>query len=303
MVEASVTHPDEETTRVKIALERSRDEDSLGASLDALVKVTGNLDKLIRNPKAFAKSSKHSWNLVTTFHTPAKRFVRERRFFERCAKHPALHERMLTYVRNVNARARIPGLRTDLGHSDMRPAGCFAIVPLVLRDARYIPALVEHMRGTDMDHETFHEALVEELVKRHGLCEEVLDLLAFRAVDGAGQAGGNNMKLAMARHGLRGLLAAPKDLERFAERVDRISQRKPGESWKTREPNARGYRELYVANAGQSLFEGDPESFAAWLAFFRARGLKFDAANETLPPPREPRDPGPFADNWSPDED
>jgi len=77
-----------------------------------------------------------------------------------------------------------------------------------------------------MVHETFHEALVEELVKRHGLCEEVLDLLAFRAVDGAGRAGGNNMKLAMRRHGLRALLAAPSGLQRFAERVDRISQRR-----------------------------------------------------------------------------
>jgi hypothetical protein len=147
MVEVSVTHPDEETTRVKVALERSRDEESLGASLDALVATTDNLEKLIRNPRALSgsrrragsNSAKHAWNLVTTFHTPAKRFVRERRFFERCARHPALHERMLTYVRNVNARARIPGLRTDLGHSDMRPAGCFAM-RVIACGARLAPA-------------------------------------------------------------------------------------------------------------------------------------------------------------------
>jgi hypothetical protein len=299
MVEARVTHPDEETTRVKIVLERSRHEEALGASLDALVSVTDDLEKLIRNPKSFAKSSKYSWYLVTTFHTPERRFVRERRFFERCARHPKLHECMLAYVRNVNARERIPALRTDFGHSDMRAAGCFAIVPLVLHDARYLPALIEHMRGTDMDHETFHEALIEELLKRHGLCEETLDLLAFRAVDGAGQAGGNNMKLAMSRHGLRELLAAPSGLERFAERVDRISRRKPGESWKTGAPNARGYREIYVANAGQSLFEGDPRSFSAWLAFFRTRGLAFGARDEALSAASKPRDPGAFADAWN----
>ena len=183
---ASVSHPDAETTRVRIALEDSHSEKSLGDALDALVSVTKNLEALIRNKGAHAKLAKYAFYLVTTFHTPRRKFLRERVFFVRCSKHASLDEQTLAYVRNVNSRARgIRGMTGDLGHSDMRPAGCFAIVPLALREARFIPALIEHMRGADMDHETFHASLIEELLTRHGLCEETMDLVAYRAVDGA----------------------------------------------------------------------------------------------------------------------
>ena len=260
-----------ETVRNRIPLEDSKDERALGVALAALVKLTSSMKKLVQ---------KDTMYVVTTFHVRAtKKWIGERVFFERCAKHEELHPSMLAYARNVTDRER------DLGHSDMRPIGCFAIVPLALRDPKYIGALVEHMRGTDLDHETFHEALIDELVRRYGLRDETMELLAYRAVDGAGQNGEENLRRVREKI----------DVDVFAALVDRISRRKPG-------PVRSGYRELYVANAGKALFAGEPEKWKRWLAFFGERGLSFDARDRELPEPRTPRPPAPFRQTWLEDE-
>ncbi len=225
----------------------------------------------------------------STFHTPQKRWIRERVFFARTSKHAELDAKTLAYVKNVSNRKR------DLAHNDMRPIGSYAIVPLAPRDKKYIAALIEHMRGTDLDHETFHAALVEELFSRNGLCEQTMDLLAYRAVDGAGQEADANLRLAYARHGLCEKLEGD-GLEDLAARVDRISRRKPGEVFS-------GYRELYVANAGKALFSGAPEAHLRWLAFFGKRGLKLDVDARTLPEACEPRDVQAWPDAWADDDD
>jgi len=151
------------------------------------------------------------------------------------------------------------------------------------------------MRGTDLDHESFHAALIEELLVRFGLCEETMDLVAYRAVDGAGQNGKTNLQLAYEQHGLREKLEG-KGLEDFAARVDRISQRKPKKGFS-------GYRELYVANAGKALFAGEPEKFARWLAFFEKKRLKFDASDRDLPARAKPWRPEPWDAAWADDDD
>jgi hypothetical protein len=286
-----VKHPDAETTRVRIPLAAaSRDEAALADALHMLVELTRDLDKLIENPPELAKFTTRSFYLVTTFHVPTKKYVRERRFFERCVKFPALHPAMVLYARNVNSRARgVQGMHTDLGHSDMRPAGCFAVVPLVLRDIGYVDLLVEHMRGHDMDHETFEAPLIEELLVRHGLCDETLRLLAARAVDLAGQEGDTNLRLAVRRHGLREWLAEAGNLEKFAALVDGISQRK-------------NYRALYVALAGKVLFEREPEQFQVWLAWFEAKGLAFGPLDRELPEPKGDHAPPPFNEDWPADD-
>jgi hypothetical protein len=270
--------PSMETVRTRIPLYDSKDPRALGEALAELVKRTSSMSKLVQ---------KDTMYVVTTFHTPKKTWIGERAFFARCAKHPELHAKMLAYVEQVTDRTR------DLGHSDMRPIGCFAVVPLALRDEKYVAPLIAHMRGTDLDHETFHEALIDALVARHGLTDATLDLLAYRAVDGAGQNGESNLRRAYA-HGLRDKLEG-KGLDNFAARVDRISRRKPGQT-------TSGYRELYVANAGKALFAGEPEKFERWLAFFEKRGLKFDASDRELPERRDPGEANDFETEWLEDD-
>lgn len=240
-----------ETIHFRVPLKDSKDPKALGAALDELVRLSSKL---------YAKMDDDDETLYvkSTFHTPEKKWIRERVFFARTSKHPELDQKTLAYVKNVSNRKR------DLGHNDMRPVGSYAIVPIVLRDKKHIGALIEHMRGTDLDHESFHASLIEELLVRYGLCEETLDLVAYRAVDGAGQSGKTNLELAYEKHGLREKLEG-RGLEDFAARVDRISQRKP-------KKNYSGYRELYVANAGKALFAREPEKFARWLAFFEKKG-------------------------------
>ena len=269
-----------ETVHFRVPLRDSRDPASLGEALDVLVRLSSALAKKIDDETMYVKS---------TFHTPAKKWIRERVFFARAGEHPELDAKTLAYVKNVTDRKR------DLGHNDMRPVGSYAIVPLVLRDKKHVAPFIEHLRGTDLDHESFHASLIEELLSRHGLCEETLDLIAYRAVDGAGQNGADNLKLAYAKHGLRAKLEG-KGLEEFAARVDRISKRKPGQAFS-------GYRELYVANAGKALFAGKPAEHARWLAFFDKKKLKFDARDRETPAAKNAWTPPSWRAAWADDDD
>jgi hypothetical protein len=269
-----------ETVHFRVPLRDSKDAKALGEALAQLVRLSSKLEQKIDDETMYVKS---------TFHTPAKKWIRERVFFERTSKHPELDEKTLAYVKNVTNRKR------DLGHNDLRPVGSYAIVPLVLRDKKHIGALIEHMRGTDLDHESFHCSLVEELLSRYGLCEETMELVAYRAVDGAGQHGETNLQLAYEKHGLREKLEG-KGLEEFAARVDRISQRKP-------KRNFSGYRELYVANAGKALFAGEPGEHARWLAFFEKKKLKFDASDREVPARKKAWTPAKWRDEWADDDD
>ena len=269
-----------ETVHFRVPLSDSNDPQALGEALVTLVRMSRRLAQKIDDETMYVKA---------TFHTPAKKWIRERVFFARTSTHPELDELTLAYVKNVTDRKR------DLAHNDLRPIGSYAIVPLVLRDKKHVAPLIAHLRGTDLDHESFHASLIEELLVRHGLCEETMDLLAYRAVDGAGQNGATNLQLAYANHGLREKLGG-KGLEDFAARVDRISQRKPGRAFS-------GYRELYVANAGKALFAGKPAEHARWLAFFEKKGLKFDARDREVPAPKKPWTLKPWRDEWADDDD
>jgi hypothetical protein len=268
-MEVVVARPDLETVRLKVSLVDSKDPRALEVSLDALLRATFDLGSLLRTG---APESDLAFYLVTTFHTPHRTWLRERRFFERCAKHEVLHAKMLRYAEQVNTRARglDVGFGDGLGHSDMRPAGCFAVVPLALADARYVDAIIAHMRGTDMDHESFHAALIERLLQRHGVREETLRLLVFRAVDGAGQHGRDNLVRAVKRHRLLEELPRFGGLEGLAARVMEQSRRT-------------AFLPLYVSNAGKALFTGDPEGFARWIALFEQRGMVFEAEEKKLP--------------------
>ena len=270
-----------ETVHFRVPLRDSKDPEALGEALSELVRLSSKLyTKHADDETIYVKS---------TFHTPAKKWIRERVFFARTSQHAELDGKTLAYVKNVANRKR------DLAHNDMRPIGSYAIVPLVLRDKKHIGAFIEHMRGTDLDHESFHASLIEELLVRNGLCEETMDLLAYRAVDGAGQNGKANLQLAYEKHGLRAKLEG-KGLEDFAARVDRISQRKPKQAFS-------GYRELYVAEAGKALFAGEPEKFTRWLAFFEKKGLDFDATDREVPKRAKPWRPQPWRKAWADDDD
>lgn len=205
-------------------------------------------------------------NIVMSFSTPGGDDIIERELMQLCAYHPELHDRMRAWVRLVNPTLMPEGPTRprELFTSIMAPAGSLAIVPLALRDEAHVPALTEHLRGVDLDHETFQGPLIAELVRRHGLTPSVLELIALRAVDKAGQNGFDDLRWLVERGGLDGRLATPADRLAFAALVDATSQRV-------------SHRALYVAQAGKHLFANDPEAFAAWLSFFEEKGLAFGA--------------------------
>src|SRR5262249_4266770 len=151
----------------------------------------------------------------------------EQTFFERCAPHPTLHPRMVRYSDNLvdGMRGITTGLVGNLCHDEWFPAGSFAVVPLALGNCAHVPALVRHLRGVDLTHESFHVALIDRIVGQHGIVDETLDLLAFRASDGSGaQAGTTNIWLAARAHRLLELWSPWGGSDGFATRIHRISE-------------------------------------------------------------------------------
>jgi hypothetical protein len=216
-------------------------------------------------------------NLVLDLATLQGETLRERVFFESCAAHPSLEPLVLDFVRAVNPSRMEegPSRPRELWSSILAPAGSHAIVPLVLAHERCIDALVDHLRGVDLDHETFQGPLIAELWRRHGWTDAMLRLIALRGVDKAGQHGFEDLRWFIARGGLADLLATPAQIESFAELVHTSSRRER-------------YRALYVAQAGQALFVGNPTGLDCWLSWFRATGLVFEPRDLGLPPPHEP---------------
>lgn len=292
-----ISHPNSETTEIAIPLADARSEKALGAALGTLLLATKNLAALIKNPKGLARESKYSSFLVTTFVLPKGKTLGEREFFERCAEFPKLHKKMVAYARNVNSRSHgISGLDGDLCHDETHPAGCYAIVPLALRDKKYIDPLIEHMLGWDMDHETFHLSLIDELLKRHKICDETMRLLAYRAIDGGGQNGPQNLAVAYARRGLKRKLAPPGAIEAFATLVAKQSKRVPGAG--KRGDGPRHYLEIYVVIAARALFGKDAKKVDRFIDVFRKRKVTFSASALAAGQVVEPREPPDFALEW-----
>lgn len=246
---------------IRVPLDDSRDEASLGRALDAL-------NALLRDSNVLsAKKHADLDYVVTTFHTPKRKWIRERIFFERCAKHAALHPKMIEYAELVNRPARKLG--PALSHGDLHPAGTFAVVPLALADARYIAPLLEHFRSWDMDHESFHPSLIGELLARHGIVEETLDLLAWRAIESDGQSK-VNLGGAVHTHELLGKLASFGGIEGFVDRCWRVNRRTQ-------------FLPLYIGNAGRALFLHRLDDFQTWLRLFEAKGVVFEDSDRVPP--------------------
>ena len=120
-----------------------------------------------------------------------------------------------------------------------------------------------------MDHESFHPSLIEELLVRHGIREETLDLLAWRAIESDGQSR-ENLEQAVRDHGLLAKIEEHGGVEAFVDRALRINRRV-------------NYLPIYVGSAGRSLFAGRQADFERWLALFEARGLVFEAGDREPP--------------------
>jgi hypothetical protein len=266
----------------RVPLLESRNERGLGNALTELVRVTEKLHK------AITRADEPPGYLRVTFHTPARRWVSERRFFERAAKYPSLRAATYAFVDQVNPKRwpKDPFRGAGFWTTNAVPAGSLPIVPLALRDRGALPVLGEHLRGADLEHETFHRALLGEVVARHGLVEEVLDLVAVRAVDAAGQHGTEDLRWLVEKTGFGALVSDPEGALEFAERVHRISKRAT-------------YRPLYVAQAGKALFARSEAQFRVWIDFFRDKGLSFDERDLALDAaPHDPLPPRAFAKEW-----
>lgn len=273
-------HPDAESTHVRIPILDSRSESGIGAALDSLLRMARSF------PRSLGENDDDEVPpyVIVTFHGRG-RWLSERRFFERAARYVRLRPRIAQYTQLVNPTVwkRDPFRGTGFWTSILAPAGSLAIVPLALADAEHVDALLAHLRGVDLGHETFHRAFFTELLRRWGLCEASLRLLAFRAVDGAGQHGDEDLRW-LAEHTEFGAFVR-RDLEGFSNLVQMESRREK-------------HRAAYLAAAGRGLFATSPDLLERWFGFFELHGTTFDARERAQSSPAL-RAPRPWIDEWN----
>lgn len=178
--------------------------------------------------------------------------VDEREFFARCVRHESLHARMANYVRQLAAGAKAIG--EHLWQGAVFPAGCFAAVPLVLHDKRYVPLLIEHMRSIDLGHESFYAQLIDRVLTAHGICDETYELLVFRVSDGYGQVGIDNLRRAVSAHGLLKKWKRWGGADGFRDRLS-----------KTKRLRAKTRAKFSMLEIGGCLFPDSRSAFDAWL--------------------------------------
>lgn len=233
-----------------------RSVEHLSRALDELIEATSDLAALleIRNFRC------PRWQCSATFRSPAGE-LGEREFFEACAKYRELHAKIVRYSDTLVEGCRGVDFAnvSHLCHDELFPAGAFAIVPVAFADRTQLPALIRHMRAVDLYHAISYQELVDRLLQRHGICEETLDLLAYRASDGSLWSE-HNLWLAVHAHGLRDRWHTFGGADAFAERIRRISEDLADDA-----DDSESTIEKLV-EIGHELFDDDKAAFDRWCA-------------------------------------
>lgn len=131
-------------------------------------------------------------------------------FFEQCAKYPSLHEKISSYVQQVNQMVMEGEHPQELWQDEMHPRGSYAIVPLVLNNVTYAPNFGRLFSNWDMEAETFQGDLVEMVIHKYGFNDSTIRLLALRCFND-GQATEENLLRILHNDELNGKL----DVDRF----------------------------------------------------------------------------------------
>ena len=74
------------------------------------------------------------------------------------------------------------------------PFGLTLATALVRTDKKYCHMLGSFLKTLDMDHEVYESDVIDDVLKKYGLCEETLNLIAVRAFPACGQFGSEQLE-------------------------------------------------------------------------------------------------------------
>lgn len=233
---------------------RSEEEPALAAALDELVERTRDMDAFLSFVPGDELEAARHYTLRFAKRGDLASAQHEREFWPVAARHPSLRERIARYVVQVNAAGDEYNWQDEFHHS-----GAFAIAELALVDAAWCSLLGRLLFHWDMGHETFHEALIDQLFSRHGLVDGTAELLACR-ICADGQASDDQCAAALYDHDFKPRL----DLDDFARRCVRFS-------------SCNVSADLGMEHFALIYADGNPAEYEkVWAAFVRA-GTEFRA--------------------------
>ncbi len=139
-------------------------------------------------------------------------FTSETLFFRRAASYKELRPLIAEYVDRIIQYAQSEKL---LWSHDELPAGTDAIESLVFIDKKYIDKYIEFLRINDMDHEVHQNYGIGYIIKKHGLDEDTLRLVAMRLGECIGQHGDENVGMLLENTNLGEYLNEQKHAAQF----------------------------------------------------------------------------------------
>lgn len=112
-------------------------------------------------------------------------------FFERFITHPDLELKAVNFVNNVIVWCQQHN--ATIWQDDEKPLAEHAAYILAMHDEKHIPLYCDVLTYCDMEHECYQSEHIEALISKHGLCKNILTLIALRLGSARGQWGNDHV--------------------------------------------------------------------------------------------------------------
>ena len=161
--------------------------ESLNIIADTYVKLSELIDENIFNHSVCIEHS----SLEYSIYVVTKDGLCDETFFEHFIGNPTLESKAVHFINNVNTWCRKH--KFTIWQNDEQPLAEHAAYALSMHDEKYIPLYCEVLLLNDMDHECYQAEHIESLIEKHGLCENILLLIALRLGGARGQFGSDHI--------------------------------------------------------------------------------------------------------------
>nr|WP_309689978.1 hypothetical protein [Armatimonas sp.] len=150
-------------------------------TLDGLNEVLDSLIKITQDIGAIAELNEDAYGFQLIGIGSDGQALDEPEFFESVGTHPALWDKAAEYVHNIT-RFNQTGVMFNIAenpyHDEEHEAGRFAIEMLVMEKAKYMADYAEFIWYIDNGHSCIEIEDIQRPIKKWGLCDPALQLLA-----------------------------------------------------------------------------------------------------------------------------
>lgn len=158
--------------------------ESLNALADVYLDLSYQIDENLSKHDVKVEYGTLTYSIDVT--TP-EGLVDEETVFSKFVGNSTLEAKAVNFISNVNMWCRAN--EANLWQDDENPLAENAAYLLCLHDLKYIPLYIELLLQNDLDHEVYQNDHITALIEKHGMCRNIVTLLAHRVGGACGQWG------------------------------------------------------------------------------------------------------------------